>query len=308
MTTAMVFPGMGPVPFDEVGRFMLANTHARELVETADEVLGYALIDALYDSADDYSEAAQVSFLVNSLASAQWACETLDVDPSCVAGASFGSKAAVAFVGSIEVAEAIRITAELARVMDTYFAEEFTDIVTHSFVRTPAAVLAEIRAELDARGVWNEISSHFDEDFHMLSLPESEVDALSARLRASGALSLYTMRPPLHCAAFTGLRDRAQRDVLSTVEFKDPRLPVIADHDGSVLRTGQELEALVLDNITKALHWPVVVDSLLAQGVRRVCVAGPDRLFGRVACTTSNFEVLAATPRLAMTPRRRAVA
>ena len=43
--TALVFPGMGPSPFAEVGKFMLANPLARELFAEADEVLGYSLVD-----------------------------------------------------------------------------------------------------------------------------------------------------------------------------------------------------------------------------------------------------------------------
>ncbi|WP_145908544.1 ACP S-malonyltransferase [Kitasatospora viridis] len=302
----MVFPGMGPAAFDDVGRFMVANRQARELVSVADEVLGYSLVDAFREAEGDYSEAAQVAFLVNCLASAQWAHETLGVEAEAVLGPSFGEKAAVAFAQALPLPEAVRMTAELARCMDEYFNREHTDIVVLSFVRTPEEKLAELLAELDAQGEWHDISCYVDEGFYMLSLREARVEWLSQRLRAIGGMPLYTMRPPLHSGAFAGLRDKAEREVIDTLHFSDPKLPVVADQDGALLTTAEQVRTMLLDSIVRPLRWPEAVAGLKRFGIERVCVAGPDSLFGRVPCTTGNFEVLPANPRLAMIPRRRA--
>ncbi|MFG2905523.1 ACP S-malonyltransferase [Kitasatospora sp. NPDC048286] len=303
--TAMVFPGMGPATFDDVGRFMVANRFARELVTVADEVLGYSLVDAFREAEGDYSEAAQVAFLVNCLASADWAQDALGVEAEAVLGPSFGEKAAVAFAQSLSMPEAVRMTAELARCMDEYFSQEHTDIVVLSFVRTPEEKLGEILAELDEQGEWHDISCYIDEGFYMLSLRESRVEWMQQRLRAIGGMPLYTMRPPLHSGAFAGLRDKAEREVLSTLHFTDPKLPVVADQDGALLTTAEQVRTMLLDSIVRPLRWPDAVAGLKRLGVERVCVAGPDSLFGRVPCTTGNFEVVPANPRLAMTPRRR---
>ncbi|MFD3746401.1 ACP S-malonyltransferase [Nocardia sp. NPDC058633] len=305
MTTAFIFPGMGPASFDEVGRFMVANPIARELVQVADETLGYSLVDAFRLAEGDYSHPAQIAFLINCLASAQWAVDRLGIEPDICVGPSFGGKAALAFAGVLSVPDAVCLTARLAVCMDDYFAEEHTDIVTHSFVRVPADKLADLRAELDALGAWNEISCYVDDGFFMLSLSESRVEWLQQRLRAVGGMSLYTMRPPMHCPQFAGLRDRVADEVLPTLDFADPRLPVMADQDGAVLRTGAQVAQMLLDGIVRPLRWPEVVTSLHSWGVRTVCVAGPDSLFGRVACTTNSFDVIPANPRLAMMPVRR---
>ncbi|MFE9425676.1 ACP S-malonyltransferase [Kitasatospora sp. NPDC006697] len=306
--TAMVFPGMGPAAFREAGRFMVANRQARALVAVADEVLGYSLVDAFREAEGDYSEAAQVAFLVNCLASAEWAREELGVAAEAVLGPSFGEKAAVAYAQALPVPEAVRMTAELARCMDDYFSREHTDIVVQSFVRTPEPELRTILAELDEQGEWHDISCYIDEGFYMLSLRESRVEWLQQRLRAVGGMPLYTMRPPLHSGAFTGLREKAEREVLATLEFTDPKLPVVADQDGALLTTAEQVRTMLLDSIVRPLRWPAAVAGLRRLEIERVCVAGPDSLFGRVPCTTANFEVLPANPRLAMTPRRRTTA
>ncbi|QKV96577.1 ACP S-malonyltransferase [Streptomyces sp. NA02950] len=303
--TALVFPGMGPSAFSDVGRFMVVNPYARELVAIADEVLGYSLLDTFRRTEGDYSEAAQVAFLVNCLASAHWARESLGLEPALCTGPSFGEKAALAWCGVLPPDEAIRLTAELARCMDAYFAVEHRDIVTLSFVRTPREKLDEILADFEADGEWHDISCYVDDGFFMVSLRETRVEWMEQRLRAVGGMPLYTMRPPMHAAAFGPLRDKAEREVLAGFDFADPRLPIVADQDGRPLRSAEDVRTMLLDSFVRPLDWPRVVDALALSGVKRVLVAGPDSLFGRTTCTTSTFEVIAAHPRRAMTPRRR---
>lgn len=301
----MVFPGMRPLVHQEIAPFLLTNRYARELVATADDVLGHSILDGLRESDDDYSHDAQVVFLTASVAAARWAEAELGVKPEFCVGASFGAKAAAAYTGTVSFPAAVKMTVRLAECMDEYFATEHTDIVTRSFVRVPQDQLDEILGELDARGEPHDLACRLDDDFFMLNLRERDLDRLDARLRAVGGMPLYTMRPPLHSPAFAGLRAKAERVVLHDVPFADPSVPVVSDHDGTLIHTGEGIRALLLDGIVRPLLWPVAIDALGRAGVTAVCVAGPDRLFGRVGATTRAFEVIAATPERAMRPRRR---
>ncbi|MFI6033537.1 ACP S-malonyltransferase [Streptomyces sp. NPDC051315] len=303
--SALVFPGMGAMSFADVGRFMVANPYARRLVAIAEEVLGYSLIDGYRKSEHDYSEAAQVAFLVNCLALAEWAEAELGISPEICAGPSFGGKTAAAHTGCLPFSDAVLMTARLAACQDDYFARHHTDVVTHSFVRTPEHQLREMLGELDARGEWYEISCYVDHDLYMVSLRESSLEWFRKRVRSLGGLSLYTMRPPLHSALFADLRRRAEDEVLGKLPFTDPRLPVVSDHDGTLLTTGDQIRTLLLDGIVRPMRWPEVVAALRRQRVTTVYVAGPDNLFGRVACTTDSFEVVRVNPRLALQPRSR---
>src|SRR4051794_21521420 len=135
MDTAVLFPGMGPVPFAEVSRFMLVHPAARRLLARADRRLGYPVVDRLETAEGDYSEAAQVAFMVNCLALAEWARDELGVEAVAGVGPSFGVKALAAFSGALPFEDAVWMVAALARCMDEFFATECRDIVTHSFVR-----------------------------------------------------------------------------------------------------------------------------------------------------------------------------
>jgi [acyl-carrier-protein] S-malonyltransferase len=307
--SALVFPGMAPARFADVARFMLINPYARRLLKAADEVLGYSLYDRYRDDDGEYTEYAQVAFFVNCVALAQWAEAEYGVRPEAVAGPSFGSKAAAVFSGVLGFSDAVRMTASMARCENDYFAREFKDAVTLSFTRTPRAELDVVLAELDERGDWYDISCHIDADFYMVSLDAAAAEWMEKRLRSVGGMPLYTMRPAMHSRVLGALRDRIGEEVLDGLSFADPVLPLVADQDGSVLTTGEQVRQMLLDGYVLPVRWPDVVATLKERlGVGRVYVCGPDSLFGRVGITTRTFDVVPASPRTAMLPRRAAAA
>ncbi|GGY15666.1 ACP S-malonyltransferase [Streptomyces anandii] len=303
--TAIVFPGMGPSRFAEVGKFLLLDPYARARLAEADEALGTSVFDNFREQTDDYSEFSQVAFLVNSMAMADRAEQTLGIVPDICTGPSFGQKAAAAYTGSLPFADVVRLTAELARLEEDFFGKEYTDVVTHSFVRTPEERLAAILADFDERGEWYEFSGHLDDGFTMLSLRERELDGLKERISKAGGYSMYTMRPPVHAPAFSSLRRRAEEEVFPRYEFNDPKLPVVTDQDGTVVNSAGEMRTMMLDTFDRPVDWPAVVDTLKREDVSRVCVTGPDNLFHRLDRTKDNFEVVTVgLPKRSRPPRR----
>ncbi|MER6893103.1 ACP S-malonyltransferase, partial [Amycolatopsis sp. NPDC000740] len=298
--SAVVFPGMSPCRFVDFGKFLLINPFARRLIKDADDRLGYSLVDRFREAEGDYSEYAQVGFMLTCVALAEWAEQEYGMSPDYCTGPSFGEKPASVYAGSLTFPDAVWMTAKLAQCLDEFFATEHTDVVTHSFVRTPEEKLRDALTELDGRGEWADISCYIDHDFYMVSVRERNLDWLKQTVRSMGGLSLYTMRPPLHSRAFGALRRKAEDEVLGGLDFHDPLLPIIADQDGSVLRSGEQVRTMLLDSIVEPLRWPDVVSSLEQLGVRKLWVAGPDTLFGRVRATTSRFEVTTVNPRLAL--------
>ena len=303
--SAVVFPGMSPCRFADFGKFLLINPFARRLISEANDRLGYSLVDRFRETEGDYSPYAQVGFMLTCVALAEWAEQEQGMSPDFCAGPSFGEKPASVYAGSLTFPDAVWMTAELARCLTEFFDTEYTDVVTHSFVRTPEEKLKDALSQLDSKGEWFDISCYIDHDFYMVSVREKNLDWLKQTVRSMGGLSLYTMRPPLHSRAFGALRRKAEDEVLGGLDFHDPLLPIVADQDGEILRTGDQVRTMLLDSIVKPMRWPDVVHTLADNGVRKLWVAGPDTLFGRVRVTTSRFEVVTVNPRMALQPRRR---
>jgi [acyl-carrier-protein] S-malonyltransferase len=303
----IVFPGMGPSGYGELGKFIVTNSYARRLRRAADDVLGYPLMDLYRSSGEDYSEYSQVAFLISCLALAEQAGDMLNSTPVACVGPSFGEKSAVAYSGVLSFEETVMLTARLARCEEEYFRCEHQDVVTQSVARTPALELQSILQGMTERHEWYDISCHIDEDFFMVSMRAHSLERFTREVRAVGGLPLYAMRPPMHSAAFGALRRKVEDEVLGDVSLADPRLPVIADQDGSVVVTADGVRAMLLDSFVRPVRWPEAVQAMKSIGITQVCVPGPDSLFGRVRCTVQNFEVMPINPKMALQPRKHPV-
>ncbi|AGM05537.1 ACP S-malonyltransferase [Amycolatopsis keratiniphila] len=302
--TALVFPGMAPTRSGDVSRFLMINRKARERLATAEDVLGRRLLGPAREDGDVYDEAAQVVFMLTCLSLAEWAEDALGVKPEICAGPSFGQKALTAYTGVLPFEETVRLTAELSRCEMSYFESDYSDVVTHCFVRTPEEGFAEVLAEL--KDEFHDISGVIDQGFYLLSLREKDLERVKARVRAIGGYSMHTMRPPVHSTFFGGLRRRAEEEVLSGFTLRDPGLPVVADQDGALLDSAAGVRRMLLDTFDRPIDWPSMVATLREQGVTSLCFAGPDNLFHRVDSTVANFEVRTVTPGMALKPRSRA--
>lgn len=302
MTSAVIFPGMGPTSYAELAKFVLLDRDARALFAQADEAAGFRILPAFRDAEGDYSLPAQLAFLVGSLALAGWADRQDGGDRRLVAGPSFGAKPLCAYVGSLSVPDAVRMTVGLAALGERYFAAQHQDLVTVSFARVSQDRLQPVLDQLAADGHWHEMACYVDTEFLMLTLAQDRLAAFQADLRALGGLPLYEMRPPMHCSIFADLRQAAHDEVVGPLHFADPVIPVVDDSTGTVLRTGAQIRDMVLNTYTAPVRWPAVVATLLDHGVTELVVAGADALFSRVPCTVGNFTVLAASPRRALRP------
>ncbi|MCP3804682.1 ACP S-malonyltransferase [Allokutzneria sp. A3M-2-11 16] len=304
MSTAFVFPGMGPSRFSEVGRFMMISPFARRRLAEADAALGYSVLDALRSAGDGYTAASQIAFVVNSLAMADWAEDVLGERPELCVGPSFGERAAAAYSGAMPFAELIRLTAELAACELDYYRTEQQDVVSQFIVRTPLERLQEVLAGMAGRGEWHEVSAYFDQDVHLVTMSERHLDAFKQRVRELGGYSLTTMRPPAHAQVLEPLRKRMQDEVYPRFSFTAPALPVLSDQDGSVVTTGADVRTMLVDSVVNQVHWGHITATLVEHGVTRLCVTGPDLLIHRLGTLKKNFELIPVGPKDAMRPRR----
>ena len=303
MSTGVIFPGMGPWGYSELGKFIAVNPYARRLRRSADEVLGYSLMDRYREAGVGYSEYAQVAFLITCLALSRQVNAKLDIEPIVCTGPSFGGKTALAYSAALPFPETILLTARLARCEEEYFQVHHQDVVTQSVARTPEPTLREILESMADRHEWYDISCHIDHDFFMVSMGATSLDRFLREVRAAGGLPLYAMQPPMHSSAFSPLRRKVEDEVLGEFPLCDPDLPIVADQDGSVVVTAEGVRTMLLDSFVRPVRWPEAVQSMKGLGVTKVYVCGLDRLFGRVDCTLRNFEVVAVGPETALPER-----
>jgi [acyl-carrier-protein] S-malonyltransferase len=89
-------------------------------------------------------------------------------------------------------------------------------------------------------------------------------------LTVSGAFHSPLMEP-----AKAGLRDRLQ-----TINFSDPRYPVVSNVTAAAVAQGGEARAFLVEQLTSPVRWTASVETMLAAGVDRFFELGP----GAVLC------------------------
>ncbi|MEV6296501.1 ACP S-malonyltransferase [Streptomyces sp. NPDC051896] len=283
----------------------MLSKSARALVAEASDILGYHLLDRYKEEDGRFTASSRVSFLVGCLALARDAELRSELRPDVVVGPSFGGMPAAAYAGAVGFADAVRMTAGWGDRVDRYFAEHYSDTVSQSCARLPEEELAEVLVQLRADGEWHDVACYVDTDFAIVSVRERRLPWLVEQMRARGGLPLATMRPPMHSPSFAALREEVAAEVFARLEFSDPVLPMVDDHDGGAVHTAGQVREMVLDGITAPVRWPSVVATLRERGVRELVVAGQDSLWGRVRCSTDNFAVTTLTPRRALVPPAR---
>lgn len=300
--TAVVFPGMGKFDFGSAGRFLALDRYARARLRVADEVLGCSVLERFDTQDTAYSEYAQLAFVIASLAAADRVEDRHGMRPDVCVGVSFGQKAAVAYTGSLDFADAVRLTVELARCEQEYFATEYADVVTHAVYRVPDEPFHDLLGEMRARGEWVEISGRLDRGFYMISLSERALDDFVRDVRGLGGYSMYTMRPPVHASAFGGLRAKAEAEVFARYRIEAPKLTTVSDSDGAVVDSAEAMRTMLLDTFDRAIRWPDIVRALVGLGVGTVYFTGPDDMFHRLDSTIRHFDVIAVNPKNALRP------
>ncbi|WP_328701689.1 ACP S-malonyltransferase [Amycolatopsis pittospori] len=297
---AVLFPGMGPARAAELGRFLVVDPLARRLLGVAERALGRSLLDPLARG-DEYTEHTQIAFVLASLALAERAERDHGLEPVAVAGSSFGERAAVVRAGALPPEDLVRLVDAVARREREYFETAHQDLVSQFVVRTPESALGEI---LD--GIGHELSGRFDDEAHLVTLREADLDEFVRRVRAAGGYALTTMRPAAHARVLGGLRDRLAEEVFGGFAFTDPVLPIVSDQDGEPVRTGGGAASLLLESTVNAVRLPGLVHRFARLGVGRVLVAGPDHLLHRLPGLKTAFTLVRADLRDTLTPRPRA--
>ena len=85
---------------------------------------------------------------------------------------------------------------------------------------------------------------------------------------------------PVSVAAHSSLMTKAadgMRQVLASIEFSDPRAPLLANADARPLTTGDACRAELVEHLTRGVDWVAAVERMAAAGVTNSSKSGPAR-------------------------------
>ena len=278
-TTAYIFPGQGSQSVG-MGR-ALADLHpaARDTFAEADAILGFALSDLCFHGpAEVLTETrnAQPAILTTSIAAWRAVAAARHDMPAacCYAGHSLGEYSALVAAGSLEFADAVRLTRTRGELMAR--AGEVRPGSMAAILKLDDGLVASLCAQAEAEtGDVVQVANYNAPGQVVVSGGSAGVAALMEMVKKAGG------RPralAVSIAAHSPLMASAADDFsvhVNATHFRAPQAPVVGNLAACPLETVEEIRAELVGQLTGSVQWSGSVFKLQELGASRFVEVGP---------------------------------
>lgn len=288
MKKAYIFPGQGS-QFPGMAKDLYENNAtARELLEKANEILGFRITDIMFNgTADDLKQTnvTQPAIFLHSVVIAK--CLP-DFQPDMVAGHSLGEFSALVAAGAMDFEEGLRLVAIRARAMQK--ACEAAPGAMAAILALPAEKVEEICADID--GIVAAANYNCDGQI-VISGEKAAVEQSCVRMKEAGA------RRALPLAVGGGfhspLMEPARAELAEGIEnaiFHKPICPVYQNVTGLPSTDPQKIKANLLSQLTSSVKWTQSVKNMLEDGAGHFIELGPGQVLQGLVSKIGGKEVI----------------
>jgi len=285
MKCAILFPGQASQYVGMGKTLSEAFPEARSVFSEADDALGEALTDILWDGPEDrlnLTENTQPGVLTVSLAA--WAVfhkALPDFQPAFLAGHSLGEYSALVASGSLSLSDAVTTVRKRGLFMQ--------DAVPVG-VGAMAALMGiepDLVAEVCAQAAEGEIVIPANDNAPGQVVIAGHKAAVEraiglAKERGCKRAVLLPVSAPFHCPLMAPARERLT-PVLEALPVRSPRWPVISNVDALPAGTGESVRRNLIAQVDSPVRWR---DSLLlmqSEGVDTIVEVGPGKVLNGLA-------------------------
>jgi [acyl-carrier-protein] S-malonyltransferase len=268
LAVAFIYPGQGSQSVGMGRRLAAASSQAAAVWEQADAALGESISRLAWEG-----PAEQLDLTVNAqpalLAASVAAGAALDVAlaeageerpfgaPSHHAGHSMGQYSAMVAAGVVELDDALRLVRERGRLMQA----SSGDGAMAAIIGLDEAHIDDLVAAGSGAGILT-VANRNSPGQIVISGERAAVEAAVGAAKGLGARRAMVL--PVSVAAHSSLMADAaagMRTALAEVTFSDPREPLLANADASLLTTADACRGELIDHLTRGVDW---VDAVLA--------------------------------------------
>ena len=284
MKTAYVFPGQGS-QFPGMAKDLYENNPtAREMLEKANEILGFRITDIMFEgSAEDLKQTkvTQPAIFLHSVVLA--ACLP-DFKPDMVAGHSLGEFSALVAAGAMDFEEGLRLVSIRAQAMQK--ACEQNPGAMAAILALPAATIEQICAETEGVVV---AANYNCEGQIVISGEKEAVDAACLRLKEAGARRALPL--PVGGAFHSPLMEPARAELaegIAAAKISKPICPIYQNVSAQPTTDPDVIKANLLTQLTSPVRWTQSVQAMLADGADHFIELGPGKVLqGLIAKTAT---------------------
>lgn len=276
--TAFVFPGQGSQKVGMGRAWSDVSEEARRTFEEADEVLGFALSRLCWEGPEEelgLTANTQPALLATSIAIYRALLpQGLFVEPVAMAGHSLGEYSALVAADALSFADGLRLVRKRGELM-----QEAVPVgagAMAAFIGLDDQAVAAV-AEEASQGEICAVANYNSPGQTVIAGHKAAVDRAVAMARDRGArkATLLAVSAPFHSPLMRPAREGMAAE-LARVEFRAPRVPVVANVDAVPVLTGDAARDALVRQIDGPVRWVESV-TWMAQnaGVRTFLEIGP---------------------------------
>lgn len=288
MKKAYIFPGQGS-QFPGMAKDLYENNAtARELLEKANEILGFRITDIMFNgTADDLKQTnvTQPAIFLHSVVIAK--CLP-DFQPDMVAGHSLGEFSALVAAGAMDFEEGLRLVAIRARAMQK--ACEAAPGAMAAILALSEEKVEEICAGID--GIVAAANYNCDGQI-VISGEKAAVEQACVRMKEAGARRALPLAVGggFHSPLMEPARAELAEGIKNAI-FHKPICPVYQNVTGLPSTDPQEIKANLLSQLTSSVKWTQSVKNMLEDGAGHFIELGPGQVLQGLVSKIGGKEVI----------------
>lgn len=275
MKKAYIFPGQG-AQFPGMAKELYdTNPTAREMLERANEILGFRITDIMFEGTPEELRETKVTQPAIFLHSVVLAKCLPDFAPDMVAGHSLGEFSALVAAGAMDFEEGLKLVSIRAQAMQK--ACEMNPGTMAAVIRLSADRIEEICASTEEGIV---VAANYNcDDQIVISGEKAAVEAACIRLKEAGARRALVL--PVGGAFHSPLMEPARAELAEGIEkavFHTPICPVYQNVTALPATDPEEIKANLLAQLTSSVKWTQSVRNMIGDGADTFIELGPGQV------------------------------
>ena len=271
MSKAYIFPGQGS-QFPGMGKALYERSaEAREMMDKADEILGFPITDIMFGEDAEALKATRVTqpaIFIHSVVLAR--CSSLET-PSMVAGHSLGEFSALAAAGAMDFEDALRLVAVRASAMQKC-CEQVPGTMA-AVINLPAETIEEICAS--CAGIV--VPANYNSDGQIVISGEAEAIAEACvKMKEAGAKRALPLA--VSGAFHSPLMEPARLELAEAIDktpFRAPVCPVYQNATALPSSDPAVIKENLLRQLTAPVRWTQTIRNMVADGADSFLEIGP---------------------------------
>ena len=274
MKTAHIFPGQGS-QFPGMAKDIYENNaQARQMLERANEILGFRITDIMFEgTADDLkrTDVTQPAIFLHSVVLAK--CSP-DSRPDMVAGHSLGEFSALVAAGALSFEDGLRLVSIRAKAMQK--ACEIAPGAMAAVLMLPAETVEAICEEVQGIVV---PANYNCEGQIVISGDVAAVEEACVRMKEAGARRAMPL--PVGGAFHSPLMEPARAELAIAIEqtqFNVPCCPIYQNVNALPSTDPAEIKANLLAQLTSPVRWTQTILNMEKEGANLFVEVGPGKV------------------------------